>query len=230
MERPKLYKIGLKNLCFSTLMFWRWIMYGFAMSAIVFFIGFVTFNESPSTSSGNYGDLWLEGVFAYGAVVIIANMTIIYGSSSHTVFSVALIGMSVGAFFVLFWLFSFLQLSTLADQFWELLSFPTYWMNLLFFFTVTFPLDAFFHWVVASSREAAEIREKARKHEDRKKFVKGLDPNKLAPLHRHHGYAFSGEAGHAPQIVDQLLMRQTTKLISAQKLMPTLTMAAQKRV
>lgn len=63
---------------------------------------------------------------------------------------------------------------------------------------MSFPLDAFFHWVVRSSRESADFRDKQKKIQDRKKFVKGLDPNKLAPLHRHHGYAFSGEAGHAP--------------------------------
>lgn len=117
MDRAKLYKIGLKNLCFSTWLFWRWILYGFMMSAIVFYISFVTFNESPSIVNGGTGDLWLEGVFAYGAIVIIANMTILYASSSHTYYSLVLIAYSVGAYFVLFWLLSFLQLSTLADQF-----------------------------------------------------------------------------------------------------------------
>ena len=79
MTKPKLYKIGLKDLCFSTWIFWRWILYGFTMSAFVFFISFYSFNESPSLDSGNYGDLWLEGTFAYGAVVILANITILYG-------------------------------------------------------------------------------------------------------------------------------------------------------
>jgi hypothetical protein len=86
----------------------------------------------------------------------------------------------------------------LADQFWELLSFPTVFLNFLFFFTMPFPIDTFFHFVVQQSRGNQELREKEQKAEDRKKFVKGLDPNKLAPIHRHHGYAFSGEAGHAP--------------------------------
>lgn len=108
MSRAKLYKIGLKNLCFSTWIFWRWILYGFTLSALVFFISFITFNESPSTESGNTGDLWIQGVFAYGSVVILANMTILSGQSSHTVYSALLSLASVGAFFVLFWLFSFL--------------------------------------------------------------------------------------------------------------------------
>jgi magnesium-transporting ATPase (P-type) len=28
MKRPKLYEIGLKNLCFGTKIFWSWIIYG----------------------------------------------------------------------------------------------------------------------------------------------------------------------------------------------------------
>ncbi len=107
LQYPKLYKIGLKNQCFSTLIFWKWIIYGFFMSAVVFFVSFVTFNESAS-ESGQLGDLWLEGTFAYGAIVIIANMTILYGSYSHTVFSLLIIAASVSAYFSIVWLFSYL--------------------------------------------------------------------------------------------------------------------------
>lgn len=77
------------------------------MSAIVFFVSFETFNESP-TMEGQVGDLWLEGTFAYGAIVIVANMTILYGSYSHSLFSIFMILLSVAAYFVIFWLFSFL--------------------------------------------------------------------------------------------------------------------------
>jgi phospholipid-transporting ATPase len=28
MEKPKYYRIGLKNQCFTTFIFWRWILYG----------------------------------------------------------------------------------------------------------------------------------------------------------------------------------------------------------
>ena len=114
MMKAKLYKIGLKNLCFSTVLFWRWIAFGFSMSAVIFFISFFTFNESISITTGNLGDLWLDGVFTYGAVVIIANMTILYGSSSHTSYSLLIIFASVGAYFGLFWLLSYLELSSLS--------------------------------------------------------------------------------------------------------------------
>ena len=117
MTVAKHYKIGLKNLCFSTWLFWRWIMYGFIISAFVFFISFFTFNWSPSILNGNDGDLWLEGVFAYGSVVIIANTTILYGSSSHTIPSILIILVSVASFFGVFYMFSTLGISTLSNEF-----------------------------------------------------------------------------------------------------------------
>ena len=144
----------------------------------------MTFNDSPSLTTGNLGDLWLEGVAAYGAVVILANMTILYGSSSHSLHSLMIISGSVGAFFVLFSLFSYLQLSTLSHQFIEIITFPTYWLNLLFFFLVIFPMDTFFNFVLQANRDRQVAWEKERKQQDRKKFIKGLDPNKLAPIHR----------------------------------------------
>lgn len=56
--------------------------------------------------------------------------------------------------------------------------------------------------------------EKRIKAIEKKKFTKGLDPSKLAPINRYTGYAFSGEAGHAPQITDKLL-RATTLIMTA---------------
>lgn len=44
MAEPKHYKIGLKNLCFTTWIFWKWIFYGVFQSAVVYFASFLTFD------------------------------------------------------------------------------------------------------------------------------------------------------------------------------------------
>jgi len=75
---------------------------------------------------------------------------------------------SVSAYFVVFWLFSNLHLSTLADQFQEMISYPTYWPNLLFFFLVCFPVDMFFNFLRVQSLQSEMAKEKAKKIEDRK--------------------------------------------------------------
>jgi len=52
MANAKLYKIGLKGECFSTWVFWKWIIYGFAQSALVFYVVFDSFNWSSSPENG----------------------------------------------------------------------------------------------------------------------------------------------------------------------------------
>lgn len=61
--------------------------------------------------------------------------------------------------------------------------------------------------------------EKKNKRIKKRKFTKGLDPNKLAPLRKYHGYAFSGEAGHAPQITEKLVAITTRKIMAAQRVL-----------
>jgi hypothetical protein len=111
-------------------------------------------------------------------------MTILYGSYSHSLLSIVTILLSVGAYFSIFWLFSFLRISTLADQFPEMISYPTYWANLLFFYMLVFPTDSFFNWLTTSRHQKEDEEEELKRKEDEKKFAKGFDPNKLAPIHR----------------------------------------------
>jgi hypothetical protein len=111
-------------------------------------------------------------------------MTILYGSYSHSLLSIVTILVSVGAYFSIFWLFSFLRISTLADQFPEMISYPTYWANLLFFYMLVFPTDSFFNWLTTSRHQKEDEQEESKRKEDEKKFAKGFDPSKLAPIHR----------------------------------------------
>ena len=188
LEQPKLYKIGLRSQCFSTPVFWKWIFYGIAQSALVWSVAFLTYNYSANTEQGMTGDLWLEGTFAYGAIVILANMTILYASASHNFFSLFLIFGSVSAFFVLFFVFSFVKLSTLDHLFAEIVTYPTTAFNVALFFLFSFPVDCFLNFISTRTRVREEVSEKERKKEEKKKFVKGLDPTKLAPIHRRKIY------------------------------------------
>ncbi len=118
-------------------------------------------------------------------------MTILHGSYSHSLLSLFMIVVSVGAYFAIFWLFSFLKISTLADQFPEMVSYPTYWANLLFFYMIVFPIDSFFHWITKSKQEKEEMLEEEQRKLNEKKFAKGFDPNKLAPIHRRKYFRFN---------------------------------------
>lgn len=169
-----------------------------AQSAVVFYISFITFNTSVSTHNGTTGDMWLAGTFAYGAIVVLCNMTILYSSFSHTMSSVFIIIVSVISFFCIFWLLSYVKLPTLDHLFNEIITYPTFYLNLVFFFFVVFPVDRFLYFLNQWSESNRAYYEKEKKIKEKKKFTKGLDPSRLAPIQRYTGFAFSGDAGHVP--------------------------------
>lgn len=144
----------------------------------------MTFNWNYSSKTGITGDLWTEGTFAYGAVVIFCNMTILNGSFSHTFWSLFIIIGSIGSFFGIFFLLSTIGLSSLDKLFPEIITYPTFGLNLIFFFLMSIPIERFLFHLSEWRREEVELQEKKKKIEDKKKFTKGLDPNKLAPIHR----------------------------------------------
>ena len=65
-----------------------------------------------------------------------------------------------------------------------MISYPTYWLNLLFFFLICFPTDMFLNFLRTESHELEVSKEKAKKLVDRKQFVKGLKLDSLPPIHR----------------------------------------------
>jgi hypothetical protein len=148
--------------------------------------------------TGQTGDLWIEGTFVYGGIVVMVNMTILYGTFSHTIGSLFIVFLSAGSFFVVFYLFSSIGVPTLASLFFETIAFKIYGPLLLFFFIYNFPIDIFLNFLSTSHQETITAREKETKRREKKKFLKGLNAAKLAPLLRISGYAFSGEAGHVP--------------------------------
>ena len=49
---------------------------------------------------------------------------------------------------------------------------------------VIIPTDSFFNWLKESKHKKEELLEEEKRKQDEKKFAKGFDPNKLAPVHR----------------------------------------------
>lgn len=128
------------------------------------------------------------------------NMTILYGSYFHSVVSVFIIFASISLYFVIFYLFSSLGIEYIDSIFFETMSIPVYWPLLLFFFLHSFPIDMFLNFVRLGSLERQAEREKEKKEEEKRDLMMAQSHSLLAPLKRVGGYAFSGEAGHVPQI------------------------------
>jgi hypothetical protein len=62
-----------------------------------------------SNSDGKELHLWSMGTLTYSIVVMVANMTILYASNTHTVFNVTIVTLSILSFFVIWWLENMFQ-------------------------------------------------------------------------------------------------------------------------
>ena len=82
LKNPSHYKIGLKNRCFGTGIFWRWVGYGAYQALLILFICYYAFDISVN-SSGKTGDLWTSGSIAYAGVVILANFKLLSMFNSY---------------------------------------------------------------------------------------------------------------------------------------------------
>ena len=183
MSQPKLYKLGLKNQCFGTIIFWKWIIKGILQGGLIFFMCFVPFTWGGSWN-GKLGDLWMSGTCAYGSVVILVNMTMLHDSYSHTIFSVLINLLSSGFFFLAFYITSYIGLPILDGMFQEILSFPIYIFISFYFVMFAYPTDGFLHFITQWQRDREVQVEKELKRKKKRKFTKGLDPTKLAPIQR----------------------------------------------
>lgn len=180
---PKLYKDGPKGTYFNFILFWRWIVLGIMQSLLVYYMGFLCFNWAPS-SDGRLGDVWLTGTFVYLAVVILSNTRILYDSNSHTWYSILIIFLSIGSFYVFFYLENLWKPCELFGLFPEMHKMPVYYLATIFMVLITFPIDMFLLFVDNRIREDRKSALKKQKREERIKFQKQLDPSKLAPLKR----------------------------------------------
>ena len=142
MINPKLYKDGPKGVFFNFVLFWRWIVLGISQSILVYYLGFIVFNWAPG-SHGRLGDIWLTGTYVYLAVVILSNTRILYDSNSHTYYSVIIIMLSIGSFYVFFYLENLWKPCELFGLFPEIHSMPVYFFATLYIILVTFPIDMF---------------------------------------------------------------------------------------
>lgn len=56
------YKIGMESKCFNFFQFWKWYLYAFITSLIIFFYVFLTMENNVNTDLFMY-DLWTMGIF-----------------------------------------------------------------------------------------------------------------------------------------------------------------------
>ena len=114
LSHPSYFKIGLKNRCFNSFLFWRWYFYATWQSILIFWLTFKTFEISigihkiETDKDKEYTlvsteTMRLNGVFIVESICILANLKVFVATNRHNFFSFFWIIGSIGAFYVQFY-------------------------------------------------------------------------------------------------------------------------------
>jgi magnesium-transporting ATPase (P-type) len=103
LSNPKLYSIGIKNECFNTYIYWRWITYACVQALILLITIYIPFEKSISNKDGNTSGLWMSGAVVYAGVVITANVKLLNSFSSYAFWGEFLVALSIASYFICFW-------------------------------------------------------------------------------------------------------------------------------
>lgn len=91
LDTPKLYAIGMNDVYFNTIAFWRWFFYAVWQGILIVLCVMFTFNFAV-IESGQQSGLILEGAYVFYAVVVVVNIKILISSFEFT-------------FWMMFWIF-----------------------------------------------------------------------------------------------------------------------------
>lgn len=102
LRDPSLYKIGLKNKCFSSFIFWRWYFYATWQSLCIMIFSLMImdystsfgihltdiFKENPDLSAGVIqGSIWIDGTYILQAIILLVTVKLIVSTTTHTIWS-----------------------------------------------------------------------------------------------------------------------------------------------
>mmetsp|Transcript_27628 Transcript_27628/g.20037 ORF Transcript_27628/g.20037 Transcript_27628/m.20037 type:complete len:158 (-) Transcript_27628:474-947(-) len=105
LVRPDFFMIGLLDLCFSSAIFWKYVLQASCNGLFILLI-ILWGLDSPTGSAdfdGKNGSLWLCGTLVYCSVVWVANLKIYQKTNTHSFFSFFFIFGSIGSFYLFLW-------------------------------------------------------------------------------------------------------------------------------
>ena len=95
------------------------------------FICFESFNQSQD-SDGVFGELHLTGAFVFFGVVVLTNVKILNSTNRYDAMSLIFISLSIGSYFIVFYLLNLWVDSDLFGTFTELWKFSSYYFGTFF--------------------------------------------------------------------------------------------------
>jgi phospholipid-transporting ATPase len=229
-SNPKFFKLGLHGKLFSTSIFWFWVLEAFVQGLIVVLISVFTICMTTGDQlHGKMDNMWVAAKLIFGLVVFLVNIKVYLFSYSHYWFSIlisALSTLSYIGFTVL--LNDYLPIRSWLDNYdgrgssIRLLKNPNTYSAIAIVFFIAIMISPIYKAILTihNMRKTQVAPQKLKKQDSsslssdseerdviefepeikQEDWSSGLDKEKWK--RRHTGFAFSGEAGHAPQITD----------------------------
>lgn len=215
---PKYYKLGLQGELFSTSIFWFWILEAFCQGLVIVLLSlFSLLLNSADPQYGQMENIWVSGVLIFAQIVIFVNIKIVTFSYSNYWFSVLVLILSAGSFFlctvmiteympIISWLDNYDSRGSSKRLLYNQNGYSAIILSLFLGFFIS-PIYNAIISIHATLKASNSIVPETPKVEDvEPEILPGeilLVEENLKNYNRPHtGFAFSGEAGHTPQITD----------------------------
>ena len=227
-SNPKFYKLGLHGKLFSTSIFWFWVLEAFVQGLVIVLISIFTL--CMTTGDQKYGqmdNMWVASKLIFGLVVFLVNIKVYIFSCTHYWFSLLISIFSTLSYLaVTVVLNDYLPIYNWLDNYdsrgssIKLLQNPNTYSAIIICFFIGFMIHPIYN-TIATINNIRDLRKDIQtkikpssssssddKDEIEDVIIPELDVSKwnilpkLALQRRHTGFAFSGEAGHTPQITD----------------------------
>lgn len=219
---PIHYELGFKGLLFSSSKFWEWILEACLQGLLILLISvFALCYTTGSKHDGQIDPMSVATVLVYGMVVIFVNIKVFLFSYSHTIYSILIQLLSIlSYFFISFIITDWFPISAVFDNFDShgatsmMFSNPnTYIVTVLLIYLGFFlqPLGRFFFKVYKKLKNkkvnVEDVGEMSvNRIEDKRMWDKERDDDDECncKVYLDTGFAFSGDAGDAPQITNEV--------------------------
>lgn len=218
---PTYYKLGIHGELFNTSIFWFWILEAFCQGLVIVLLSLFTFAEITGDSTyGQLENIWTASILIFALIVVFVNVKILCFSYSHYWFTLTVCILSTGSFFF----FTVLITELLPIISWldnydsrgasrRILMNPNTYSAIIiaifigFFIKPIYDAGIEIREMLKGNQVAPEVQETEEAQiEDFTELLPDeilMAKENLKAYNRPHtGFAFSGEAGHTPQITD----------------------------
>ena len=160
------YRIGLKEKCFGTMVFWRWFSLGAFKAFVLMYICLYAMDLSIRPD-GHMLSLWPEGAIVYAGVVLIANHKLYLEFNYISFHGPLLIIISVLLYFgfVAFESIPAINFESTLGIFLPIFSSPLTYLALFFMVIVNYILDRI-NWYIDTKIDEREMEEEREKGGD----------------------------------------------------------------